>query len=98
MELYRMCHLLCNARSKRSGETCRAFAMANGKCYHHGGVSTGPRTEEGRRRNGLLHTKTGKGTNAAKAERLRVRQLYQETRACLADAKSSLEEAEREKE
>jgi len=27
----------CNARSKRHGGPCGAPAMANGKCYHHGG-------------------------------------------------------------
>jgi len=29
----------CSARSKRHGGPCGAPAMANGKCYHHGGKS-----------------------------------------------------------
>lgn len=28
----------CTAKSKRTGEKCKAQAMANGKCYHHGGA------------------------------------------------------------
>lgn len=42
----------CSARSKRTKERCRAPAMANGKCYHHGGSSKSgtalPQTTHGR--------------------------------------------------
>lgn len=31
--------LLCNGTSKRTGQPCKAVAMANGKCYFHGGAS-----------------------------------------------------------
>ena len=31
----------CTARSKRTGNQCEAKGMPNGKCYHHGGASTG---------------------------------------------------------
>jgi hypothetical protein len=34
----------------RSGECCRQPAMKNGRCRMHGGLSTGPRTAEGRAR------------------------------------------------
>ena len=34
----------CGARRKANGEPCCAPAMANGRCYVHGGPSTGPRT------------------------------------------------------
>ncbi|MEI4908302.1 HGGxSTG domain-containing protein, partial [Klebsiella pneumoniae] len=37
----------CGARSKRTGNPCRAAAMPNGRCKVHGGKSTGPRTPEG---------------------------------------------------
>ena len=37
----------CGARRRRTGEPCRAPAMANGRCHKHGGASTGPRTPEG---------------------------------------------------
>lgn len=39
----------CGART-RSGECCRQPAMRNGRCRMHGGLSTGPRTAEGRAR------------------------------------------------
>jgi hypothetical protein len=34
----------------RDGTPCQAPAMPNGRCRMHGGPSTGPKTEEGRRR------------------------------------------------
>jgi hypothetical protein len=40
----------CRARSRRTGKPCRRWAMPNGRCYLHGGASTGPKTEKGRRR------------------------------------------------
>ena len=40
----------CGARCKRTGAPCRAPAMQNGRCRLHGGLSTGPRTQEGIRR------------------------------------------------
>jgi hypothetical protein len=39
----------CGART-RAGECCRQPAMRNGRCRMHGGLSTGPRTAEGRAR------------------------------------------------
>jgi hypothetical protein len=39
----------CGART-RCGGSCRQPAMANGRCRMHGGMSTGPRTTEGRER------------------------------------------------
>jgi len=32
---------LCGAKAKHSGKPCRQFAMKNGRCYWHGGKSTG---------------------------------------------------------
>ena len=32
---------LCGAKAKHSGNPCRQFAMKNGRCYIHGGKSTG---------------------------------------------------------
>jgi len=36
----------CGART-RSGEPCKALALANGRCRNHGGLSTGPKTKAG---------------------------------------------------
>ena len=40
---------LCNARCV-TGRPCRALALPNGRCVRHGGLSTGPKTPEGRAR------------------------------------------------
>jgi hypothetical protein len=40
---------LCGART-RKGTACIAPGKANGRCRMHGGASTGPKTENGRRR------------------------------------------------
>ena len=38
----------CGARTISTGNPCRAKALANGRCKNHGGMSTGPRTPEGK--------------------------------------------------
>lgn len=43
---YRM---LCNARTK-TGRPCRAMKLEHGRCKWHGGLSTGPKTPEGKAR------------------------------------------------
>ncbi len=41
----------CTAKSKRTSRQCKAPAMrGKSKCRFHGGLSTGPRTREGRNR------------------------------------------------
>ena len=64
--------LRCAALGKRSGAQCGRPA-SNGsktqKCHMHGGRgNSAPRTEEGRKRVALAHTKSGEFTNAAKLE------------------------------
>jgi len=42
---------LCGAKAKHNGKPCRQFAMKNGRCYYHGGKSTGaknPKVKHGR--------------------------------------------------
>lgn len=39
----------CAAYARSTGQPCRAQALANGRCRCHGGLSTGPKTPEGRR-------------------------------------------------
>jgi len=41
---------VCGARAKYSGKPCQAKALGNGRCRFHGGLSTGPKTLEGRAR------------------------------------------------
>jgi hypothetical protein len=40
----------CDARRKYDGQPCAAKPLVNGRCKYHGGMSTGPRTPEGRSR------------------------------------------------
>jgi hypothetical protein len=38
----------CGAYARSTGKPCKAQSLANGRCRNHGGLSTGPRTPEGR--------------------------------------------------
>ncbi len=59
--------LQCQAKSKRTGQQCRAAAMKGKRvCRAHGGLSTGPRTPEGRARCG--RTVHGNSIRKARAE------------------------------
>ena len=40
---------LCGAKNRR-GLPCQARALDNGRCRNHGGLSTGPKSEDGKRR------------------------------------------------
>jgi hypothetical protein len=40
---------LCGAHARSTRHPCRAQALENGRCRNHGGLSTGPRTDAGRR-------------------------------------------------
>ena len=59
----RFVDLRCGAKSKRSGRPCRLKALyACGRCKFHGGLSTGPKTLEGKARsaaNGRLRLSGG---------------------------------------
>ena len=66
-------HITCNqcqAMSKRSRQRCKAPAM-KGKavCRTHGGLSTGPRTEAGRKRCAEAKTIHGRETRELRTER-----------------------------
>ncbi len=38
----------CGAYARTTGNSCIAKAMTNGRCKNHGGMSTGPKTPQGR--------------------------------------------------
>jgi hypothetical protein len=38
----------CLAYARTTGNPCQAKALTNGRCKNHGGMSTGPKTQEGR--------------------------------------------------
>ncbi len=48
-EIQRFAATRCGAKTRR-GTSCQRKALRNGRCRNHGGMSTGPRTPEGRRR------------------------------------------------
>lgn len=64
--------LKCGAKT-RKGTPCKSPAMKNGRCRLHGGLSTGPKTPEGRARCG--NWKHGYYSRPAKAQRALVREL-----------------------
>ena len=39
---------MCGAFARSTGHPCQAKALVNGRCKNHGGMSTGPKTPEGR--------------------------------------------------
>ncbi len=39
----------CGAYARSTGKLCQAGALRNGRCRNHGGLSTGPKSLEGRR-------------------------------------------------
>lgn len=45
--------IYCGAYARSTGLPCKAKALANGRCKNHGGLSTGPRTLEGRKSIGV---------------------------------------------
>ena len=44
--------ILCGAYARSTGNPCQAGALRNGRCRNHGGLSTGPTSEAGRKRIG----------------------------------------------
>jgi hypothetical protein len=75
-------HGKCGARTRR-GSSCRRPAMRNGRCRLHGGLSTGPKTQEGRNRIRLALLKHGRYTREARQERLECRELVRISRGLL---------------
>ena len=62
--------LQCSAKSKRTGQQCRAPAIAGKtKCRFHGGKSIGPKTPEGRQRCAEARTVHGLETASMRLER-----------------------------
>jgi hypothetical protein len=69
----------CNAKSKRTKQQCRNPAIkGKTKCRHHGGLSTGSRTPEGKARQIAANTKLGNETRAIREERsAKLAELYE---------------------
>ena len=60
----------CGAKSKRTGNPCQRPPCApNGRCYFHGGRSTGPKTSDGKRRCGNSNRKHDRRSSLAKQKK-----------------------------
>ena len=62
----------CTAKPSHTKEQCKRPASKlskTSKCSRHGGLSTGPKTQEGKERIRAAHLKHGQETKEAKAER-----------------------------
>jgi len=80
----------CGAKT-RKGKSCRAPAMANGRCRMHGGKSTGPRTPEGLERSRKANFKHGLYSAESMAERKFIRQLLRNSRETLEQVEKNVE-------
>ena len=74
----------CGARRKRDGQPCQRPAMANGRCWVHGGPSTEPRTPAGLERSRSARLKHGYYARAAIAERAEARAMTRALRDYMA--------------
>jgi hypothetical protein len=72
----------CGARTRR-GALCQCPAMRNGRCRIHGGLSTGPKTPEGRERSRMGPFKHGRYSKAVREEERRIRTQFRSFRALL---------------
>jgi hypothetical protein len=64
----------CGAKT-RAGHPCGRYAMPNGRCRMHGGLSTGPQTLEGLERSRRSNWKHGLYSAEAKSRRRETRHL-----------------------
>lgn len=75
---------LCGAKARSNGgKPCGQLALANGRCRFHGGLSTGPKTAEGRARRLASVTKHGNRSRAAIERRREVTRIIREARRLL---------------
>ncbi len=72
----------CGARN-RQGLPCTAFAMKNGRCRFHGGLSTGPKTHEGKARARRGNWKHGMYSAEAIDLRRQVSKALWEAKKCI---------------
>ncbi len=78
----------CGAKCKRTGLPCRMPAMANGRCFLHGGKSTGARTEAGMERCRKVNVKHGFYSQESMARRREIRRFISESKKLLRQIES----------
>ena len=72
----------CGAKT-RSGKSCKAPAMKNGRCKMHGGKSTGAKTKEGIENIKKANLKSGFYTKEAMQDRKLLTDIWREERKFL---------------
>lgn len=69
----------CGAKAKsRDGKPCLHVALANGRCYYHGGRCTGPRTIAGKQKCKEVNIRHGYYSKEAMEERKAFRETLKE--------------------
>jgi len=76
----------CGARARRTGKPCQAPAMKNGRCRLHGGLSTGPRTPEGKARARRGNWKHGEYSTEAMRLKREAAEVFRRARLWIAEA------------
>jgi hypothetical protein len=71
----------CGARTMAGNPCQRPAVKETGRCTHHGGKSTGPRTQEGRARIATAQTTHGRLTKEKRAEAKRNAEVGRKIRA-----------------
>ena len=79
---------ICQAKSKQSGKQCGNFTVKNRKvCHIHGGKTpkhnSGPKTENGKKRQKMGSWKHGRRSKEAMAERYAFREMMKDHKSCL---------------
>ena len=69
----------------RNRTRCQSPAMPNGRCRMHGGMSTGPRTPEGKERSRMASWKHGRRSRAYTEARREATQAMRLLRQVLAE-------------
>jgi hypothetical protein len=74
-------HDLCGAHARQTGNPCKAWAMANGRCRLHGGKSTGAKKPHKRITHGLR-------TKEAIEQRQETRELLKQSKELLKEIRN----------
>jgi hypothetical protein len=76
-------HLRCHAKSRRSGNQCKSWAVKGKKVCRMHGAFAGIKTKEGRERQIKAVTKHGRYTKQAIEDRKQLRQIIKESKALI---------------
>ena len=80
--------IYCGAKTRSGDPCCKAPLRGKSRCRLHGGLSTGPKTEEGRRKIAAANYRHGKYVNW-RAKREREKYYFRRIREIVAAAKQA---------